>query len=403
LSVRVLCLDIEGGYGGSSRSLYESIRHLPEDVKAEVWCRRPGPVQQRYAAIGVPCRVTAEMPHISSLPRLSRNVYAYARFLQRWRAARDFRRMLAEAAERFDVVHFNHEGLFLLARWLRKGIEPGRPVLTMHVRTHLPTSPFSRWQYRTIVDTVDRLVFITENEAQRTALLAGHPAPGTVIYNIVTEPAAGVRPNAELVADSRFKVIAVSNYAFIRGIDRLVDIAVELRRRGRSDILFVIAGTTTLSRSLPGELGAVARAGGDLSDYARHCGVADMFRFLGHVAEPESVVLAGDLIVKPTREHNPWGRDILEAMAAAKPVMTVGLYDRFVENGVTGIMHPEFNAGVWADEIIRLADDREQLQHLGGAAQQRALSLCDGATRARELRDVWVAAVPAEAKRPCAA
>ena len=48
--MRVLCLDIEGGYGGSSRSLYESIRHLPKGVTCEVWCRRAGPIQAQYRA-----------------------------------------------------------------------------------------------------------------------------------------------------------------------------------------------------------------------------------------------------------------------------------------------------------------------------------------------------------------
>jgi glycosyltransferase involved in cell wall biosynthesis len=401
--MRVLCLDIEGGYGGSSRSLYESIRHLPPDVEAEVWCRRQGPIQDRYAAIGVPCRVTPDMPHISSLPRLSRNLLAYGRFLLRWNASHEFRRMLAEAAGHVDVVHFNHEGQFLLARWLRRNLGQRRPPLTMHIRTHLPSTVFSRWQYRTIVNTLDRLVFITENEAQHTAMLAGHSAPGEVIYNVVTPPTDAVLPLADLVADPRFKVVAVSNYAYIRGIDRLIDVAAELRRRGRADVLFVVAGTTKLSPSLPGDLGRVARAGGDLAEYARLRGVADTLRFLGHVAEPESAVVAGDLVVKPTREYNPWGRDMLEAMAMARPVISVGSYDRFVENGVTGVLHPEFDVDTWADEIIRLADNRDQLAKLGKAGQERVRRLCDGPSRARDLRDLWAAVVAGKVKRPCAA
>ena len=400
--MRVLCLDIEGGYGGSSRSLYESIRHLPKGAVCEVWCRRAGPIQAQYRAIGVICDVAIDMPHISSLPRFSRNAYAFSRFLWNWGRSKAFRERLAnEAASRFDVVHFNHEGLFLLARWLRRRLGPSMPM-TMHIRTQLPPTQFSRWQYRTVVKTCDRLIFITENEARRTALLAGRPAPGEVIYNVVSAPDDDARPLGDLAADPRFKVIAVSNYAYIRGIDRLIDVAAELKRRARTDVLFAIAGTTTLSGSLPGELGRVARSGGDLAAYARQCGVGDMFRFLGHVAASESVILAGDLVVKPTREYNPWGRDILEAMAAAKPVMTVGTYGRFVENGVTGILHPEFDVRAWADEIVRLADNRDEATRLGKAAQQRVLTLCDGAARAGDLRNLW-AAVVNESKKPCAA
>ena len=397
-----MCLDIEGGYGGSSRSLFESIRYLPTDVKPEVWCRRQGPIRERYAAIGIPCHITGDMPHISSLPRASRNLYAYTNFLARWAASRGFRRMLAEATKDFDVIHFNHEGLFLLARWLRRHLGNERPHLTMHIRTFLPSSFFSRWQYRMIVSTIDQLVFISENEARQTSLLAGRIAPGTVIYNIVSPPADAVRSFGDLAADKRFKVVAISNYAYIRGIDQLIEVAAELKDRGRKDIVFVIAGATTLTRSLPGDLGRVARAGGDLAEYARERGVSEMFRFLGHVTEPESVVLAGDLVVKPTREYNPWGRDILEAMAAGKAVMTIGAYNRFIENGVTGILHYEFDIDAWADEVIRWAEDPVGLARLGMAAQERVLKLCDGPSRARDLYQLWAAAA-AKAENPCAA
>ena len=72
--LRVLCLDIDGGFGGSSRSLYESLRHMDHaQVAAEVWCRRDGPARARYAALGIPCRIAADMPRMNSLPRVSRN------------------------------------------------------------------------------------------------------------------------------------------------------------------------------------------------------------------------------------------------------------------------------------------------------------------------------------------
>ena len=59
----VLCLDIEGGYGGSSRSLFQSLSNLPQGIaEPEVWCRRDGPVQALYAEARIPCAVTPAMP-----------------------------------------------------------------------------------------------------------------------------------------------------------------------------------------------------------------------------------------------------------------------------------------------------------------------------------------------------
>ena len=144
---RVLCLDIEGGHGGSSRSLYQSLAHLSKsEAEVEVWCRRAGAIQTLYASCDVSCSVMPAMQHVSSLPRLSRNLYVYARAYLKFPASRGFRGELSAAVnERFDIVHFNHESLFLLARWLRSRTRapsctrspPPPPSARLAVRRHV--------------------------------------------------------------------------------------------------------------------------------------------------------------------------------------------------------------------------------------------------------------------------
>lgn len=393
--LRVLCLDIEGGYGGSSRSLFETIRHLDRAAVAlEVWCRREGAIQDRYRGIGVPCRVTPEMPKVSSLPLISRNLFVYTQFLRDFLASGGFRKTLAaEAGARFDLVHFNHEALFMLARWLgRRSAVP----LTMHIRTNLHDTPFARWQNRAIAETMDHLVFITENERGTLERLAGRTTRGTVIHNIVSHSKQITR-HPSIPRDGRFKIACLSNYSWYRGLDRLVDVAAALAARGRRDVLFAMAGDMTLTRSLPGELGATARAGGTLAEYASRKGLADMFLFLGHVAEPETVLAACDALAKPTREDNPWGRDILEALAAGKPVLSVGADETFVQTGATGLLQAEFECEEMAAEIIRMADDRAYAKRLGAAGRARVLKLCDGPARAADLLEVWRSATSGRA------
>ena len=264
----------------------------------------------------------------------------------------------------------------------------------MHIRTHLPATPFSRWQYRTIAATMDGLVFITENEARRVTELAGRDVSGRVIYNVATPSDAA--PDPALAAETRFKIAVLSSYSWMRGLDRMVEVALALKARGRGDILFVMAGNMALSGSLPGALGRLARAGGTLADHAAQSDVGDMFRFLGHVTNPESVLAACDALAKPTREANPWGRDIIEALAAGRPVLSVGRYDKFVETGATGILQPEFDAEPLADSICALADDRAACARLGAAGRARIARLCDPGARAADLAAVWRRAAGAD-------
>jgi len=388
VTIRVLCLDIEGGYGGSSRSLYESIRHLPAGVDVEVWCRRDGPILKRYEAIGVPCRVMPDMPHIGALPRLSRNLYAFAMFFRRWSASTKFRRDLASALNsRFDVVHCNHEGLFLLARWLRRTLK-SEMRLTAHVRTRLPSTLFSRWQYRTLHRAADRLVFITEMERDNVAHLTGRDVGKDVIYNIV-ETNKSQAPDPNLAADPRFKIASMSNYAWLRGNDRLVELAVALADLDRRDILFVVGGNMALSGSLPGVLGQLARSGGTLADYAAARGVSDMFNFLGHVPEPSPILAACQVLARPSRNDDPWGREVLEALALGLPVLAVGQYDRFVETGTTGALFPHYDAARMARSIIDLAENPTAVEEMSVAARLRVADYCDGRARAEDLANVW--------------
>ena len=53
--LKILCLDVEGGYGGSSRSLFNSLVSLDKsNVDVEVWCKKSGPIQGYYDLAGIP-------------------------------------------------------------------------------------------------------------------------------------------------------------------------------------------------------------------------------------------------------------------------------------------------------------------------------------------------------------
>lgn len=388
--LRVLCVDVEGGSGGSSRSLLEVLSAIDRtQVEPEVWFRRRSGFIERYAAMGIANRLEADIPSFSTLQRLSRNLYAGGRALLRlWRARRHLAVLAAEIDARFDLVHFNHEGLFLAARWLRTRC---RVPFTMHIRTMCWAygSPSGRWQARVIARTTHERVFITENEQQSFALAAGAEPDGTVVYNIASIPKSAPEPEPRIPRDRRFKVAVLSNFAWIRGTDRLLEVARALADAGRHDVLFVVAGDMRLPRSLPGTLGEAARRGLSLPDVAQERGLADMFLFLGHVGEPERVLAGCDALIKPTRESNPWGRDILEGLAAGLPVITVGRYDRFVEHEVTGCLYERFDAAAIAQAILRLDADRALGQRLGAAGRDRMATLCNGPDRAADLVEVW--------------
>jgi glycosyltransferase involved in cell wall biosynthesis len=383
--LKVLCLDIEGGHGGSSRSLYFSLKHVDRDLIAPtVVCRRGGAIVERYQALGIPVHVMPHLPKANPVPRLSRNV------LQAIDLASDVWRHRADAQAlnsivmASDLIHFNHEGFAWLAAWVRR--HHGKPA-TMHLRTNTADSVVTRLQARVISSSVDAVVCITDNEC---ATFRGHggTTPAEVIFNIV-EPLPPTEPHPALIADGRFTIVSIANAALVRGTDRLLDIAESLRGLGREDVRIAVAGDMRLTGRWPGDLDCIARVGGTLADAAAARGLSSWFLFLGHVAEPERVLVASDLLVKPTRDDNPWGRDIIEAMAAGLPVASIGRDATFVETRVTGLLQSRFDAMETATFVGFLANHRSAARIMGLRARERALLLCDGRSRAADLAAVW--------------
>ena len=77
---KILCIDHEGGFGGSSRSLFyliQNIIKIDSNIIFEVWCKKRGPIQEMYKRIGVKCRVKEDIRIYSTLYRFSRNVYGF--------------------------------------------------------------------------------------------------------------------------------------------------------------------------------------------------------------------------------------------------------------------------------------------------------------------------------------
>ncbi|HIF11093.1 MAG TPA: glycosyltransferase, partial [Sneathiellales bacterium] len=333
-ALRVLCMDIEGARGGSSRSLYHLLRWLDRtNCEVEVWCRNSGMIEEWYAAEGIGCTVKPELPRFTApRPGFRETVHqirvALPPFLKSLKFVRSW---AAEIEERFDIVHFNHPAFFMLSYLLRQYT---RKPFVMHIRTRPDNTMIARWQARLISKVVDRLIFITENERCHFQDLGG-TSGGDVIYNVpgvLEDPT----PSDLVPKDERLKVASLSNYVWVRGVDRIVEVAAVLANRGRRDILFVMAGNMKLHTSSPGMLGEIGNSGGSLSDYVDQKGLSDMFLFTGHVTDPERLALACDVMIKLTREYNPWGRDTIECLYLGRPAISIGSWDTFIVHEETG-------------------------------------------------------------------
>ncbi len=388
-SLRVLCLDIEGGKGGSSRSLYHALINMDRsDVQVSTVCRLGGWIVDAYGSHGIPVTVEPDIPRWTSLERLSRNLLTSFLFrIRDWPRSDDFRSRLLQRLEGVDVLHLNHISLTHLAGWIRRHFP--RLKIVMHIRTMPVRTAFAVRQARMAAKHCDGFVFITENERDHFEAMLGRKAPGQVIYNPSEIQDRTLLGHEAVPTDGRLKVLCLSNYSHARGIDRLVDIAEALSPVDRSGILFVVAGNMTIRTDMSMRLPSGSMGASSLPELVMARGLGDCFCFLGHVSDPERVLSVGDVLVKPTRENNPWGRDILEAMAYGLPVASVGTYSRFVETDKTGLLQAQFDAAGVAEFLVAMASRPDERRAIGREGRKRIAELNDPVRQARILVSFW--------------
>jgi glycosyltransferase involved in cell wall biosynthesis len=73
-------------------------------------------------------------------------------------------------------------------------------------------------------------------------------------------------------------------------------------------------------------------------EYYKRMQYASKIHLVKHTNEVFSYLNCFDIVVRPSLSADPWGRDIIEAMAMGKPVVAYGTSDFYVKDGITGFL-----------------------------------------------------------------
>lgn len=349
-AIRTLHIDIEGGWGGSSRSLFELLSRIDRNrVSPVVVHRQAGPLTRWYSEIGVP---TYHVPEIGSfVPRRHKALRNFVASIPRLaRLDRAAKRIVAVAEQRgVELIHLNYEGLFLLARKLRR---KRLPVIA-HSRALLPQDAWGRWVANSLARSADYIFFISPQEDARfRALNANAQLKGEILWNVsrpvVPRRALGNPPEA----------VAFGSIDRVKGTDRLVDIAAALRAGGAPPLRIAVYGLARTNPSFAKEL----------VDRIAQEGLQDRISLYGFTEDPMAIMAGALALIRPSRDNDPWGRDVIEATASGLPVLATGSFEGVVQNGKTGYLFPTFDAAAIAGTLVMLLNDRAQWERVSMAA-----------------------------------
>ena len=120
---------------------------------------------------------------------------------------------------------------------------------------------------------------------------------------------------------------------------------------------------------------ATGRSSSPAAALARAFGLADHVRFLGLRDDVERVFAAADVVVMPSLWDEAFGLVVVEAMAAARPVVVTasGAMPELVAGGA-GVVVPKRDEVAMAGAIGRLLDDDAGRTRMGQTARARAIT-----------------------------
>lgn len=106
---------------------------------------------------------------------------------------------------------------------------------------------------------------------------------------------------------------------------------------------------------------------------AQRLGFADSVRFLGERDDVAEILRAVDLLLVPSWEE-PFGRSVIEAMAAGVPVVATerGGPPELLGDGEAGLTLPPRQPQAWAQAIDSLLGDPERMSAMGERGRQEA-------------------------------
>ncbi|MCD6291174.1 MAG: glycosyltransferase family 4 protein [Anaerolineae bacterium] len=383
---RVLYVDLSPSSGGSIHSLLSLLTHLDRARwEPVVAIAARNPALTRFKALGVSmwlvetgvgARRTPTLGQRAAAHPVTGRLWRWPWFARVWGAARWGRRMAtriwpqSRALARIireagvDAVHLN-DALTMSRPGVVAAAWTGRPSLC-HVRSYDRLGRGDRW----LAGRIQHFIYISRALQQSYQAQGIAPGRGDVVYNGIDL----ARFEGMVSRDEARRALGIPRDAWVvTALGRLVP------WKGQEVFLRTIARLTGRWSNLVGLVvgGEEPYAPGyreRLQMLAEQLSVARTVRFLGHRKDIPLILAATDVVVHLPVEPEPFGRVVVEAMAARRPIVAaaIGAIPELVRDGIDGLLVPPGDEAGVADALAGLMSDAALRERMGKAGRSRA-------------------------------
>ena len=363
--MKILHLDIDGGYGGSSRSLYLLLESLLQtDIESEVWFKKPGPSYEKSKKLNIKSRVNKNIASIIPLKKnnIKNFIVSFWQLKNLWFLASDI------INTKIDVLHLNYEGLLPLCIFLK--IKNFNKKIIVHVRHMLPNNLYGKIFVR-LFKFADGIIFITEMEKQNVLNINKtilDKIPNQVYYNCSSDKLIRSAPKFN---KKFYKAIFLGSIDRSRAPDRIIKIAYHAKKENLP-IKFFIFGKESRKSILNTKKAITVKF---LKKEIILNNLDDIVFFKGFSKNPESILLDSDILISPDRMNEPWGRDILESLSAGLIVIASGDDEIFIKNNINGFLIKKWDERKVVQILKKLVNEVDIMKKIRNEAKKTGENL----------------------------
>jgi glycosyltransferase involved in cell wall biosynthesis len=364
LAPQILFIDYTGELGGGQLCLADIAIHLRN--RCEVFLFESGPFQELLEKNGVIVR----LPNWNT-PALSvRKKSSWFAYLSSIPVLLSLVMSLARVAKRFDLLYANTAKALMVAvpvaLWQRK------PLL-VHLHDIISAEHFNRLNSRLLVGGANLAKGIVANSE---ASAAAYRKAGGKNRNLQVVPNgfASERFDAEVTAQSRMlrKSLAGEDRPLIGLFGRIA------AWKGQKVLIEALKLLPNVSGVIVGDAlftEADQHYKRELVVLAETLGVTNRVQFAGFQTDVLPYLKAVDVVVHCSTSPEPFGRVIVEAQLAGKPVIATkgGGPSEIIEDRVTGILVSPNSSAELASAIKELLQNRKWAEELAISGRQAAV------------------------------
>ena len=336
--------------GGSDRSLFDLVTHLDRNAFTPFLILRSGdPLATRYREAGF---TVAEIPFVP--PRKALDARKLAGFFL-WYVPHVFRAASLLRRWKIDVLHVNTINNL-------QGPVAARLAgcaLVWHVRELAGDGRIGR----AMRGLVARLAHVAV--ANSKAVAESLAACGGRIHTVYNGIDLSEYPDPDCTAPREPLIVCVGRLEPWKGQHVLMEALPAIFQAQPEATAWFVGGAAV---NKPSYLPALQTRCAEL-------GIAERVTFTGVRNDIPAILRRATLLVLPSVEPEPFGRTLVEAMAAGCPPIATAAGGplEIIEDGVNGVLVPSGDAGALADAVKTLLADPARARALGAAGRRRAV------------------------------